>query len=64
MKEETRAPCRDYHRNTQLAVTGINSAENTLDDVLRYDGNYDLSKIFTSAVFSQENAENKIKQRQ
>ena len=47
----------------QLSVTGIFVVEKTLDNVLRYDGNYDLSKKMISTEESQENSENKIKQR-
>ena len=46
----------------QLAVTGIITVENTLDWVLRYDGNYDLYKRLTHTAEYQENVEKKIKE--
>ena len=48
----------------QLEVTGIIAVEKKIDDVLRHDGNYDLSKILMPAAAAQKNLEKKIKQSQ
>ena len=39
----------------QLAVTGIYVVQETLDNVLRYDGNFKLSNELISAAVAQEN---------
>ena len=44
----------------QLAVTSIHVVQETLDDVLRYDGNLALSNELISAAVAQENKEKKI----
>ena len=41
----------------------ILTTEKTLEDVLRHDGNYDLSKRLIPASTSQENVEKKINER-
>ena len=48
----------------KLAVTGICIVQETLDDVLRYDGNLNLSKNLLSTALAQENKEKKIMDRQ
>ena len=48
----------------QLAVKGIYVVQETLDDVLRYDGNLNLSKNLLSTALAQENKEKKIMDRQ
>ena len=49
--------------NIQLSVTGICTVETTLDDVLRHDSSYDVSKTLTSVMIAQENVEKKINDR-
>ena len=45
---------------TQLKLMSILNVEKKLDEVLRCDGNYDLSKTLMSVDSSQEKSEKKI----
>ena len=64
LKEQDARTLLRLPKKIQLAVTSIHVVQETLDDVLRYDGNLTLSNELISAAVAQENKEKKIIGRQ
>ena len=60
LKEQDARTLLRLPKKIQLAVTSIHVVQETLDDVLRYDGNLALSNELISAAVAQENKEKKI----